>query len=619
MQNNKEILLRLKTKLTKSLSALKDWFLDQLKDSSSYKFCLKIKQYCINVLNGNNAKMAEIEKFKKNFEFFTANDPSPIKNVSEFLTRELPGLNTNSYSLLNLILCSIEKFIENMNTEFFNEKSKFIDLAIIIIERYPDFYSRIGKFISNFDLDEKEVILIKDNVLNSSSDLSKDQKDNNITSLYTGAILYSLKNNNVQRAYDILISFSQSRFENLNEENSKLLHKALEELIKDYLKAKNYDMTIQLFSYIAIMDHKPNDIFFNKILDYINKQYCDIKITEYILNIMISNGIKASLVTFNTLLDLYIKKNDYKMAWHLFDALVISKNPAPDKFTYSIMINGIKNMKEPNFSKAIELFEVYKQTNTSDVIIYNSLIDLCIMCKQFDYVDSILKEMKEVDNIKCDQITYNTLIKSCTQLHHYEKAMQYFEEMKANQVKPNRVTYNSIMDLMVKKNDFQTAMKFLNLMKEDKINPDQYSYSIILNGIKSNRTSMETFNNTMSYIDNVMKNGLIHCDEIFYNSLIDVCLKYNQTDMALEYYKNMGDKSIKPSPVTFSVLIKVFGRKGDLKQAFKIFDHMTSLGYHVNEVTYGCLLDACIKNSRIDLAHEIWNNLKSTNMKLNTV
>jgi len=105
----------------------------------------------------------------------------------------------------------------------------------------------------------------------------------------------------------------------MNLTNAKLVHKVLEEITKEYLKIKKYEHAVQIFSCISNMEYKPNDIFFNKILDYINKKSCNVKITEYILNIMITNKIKASLVTFNTLLDLYISQGDYKMTWHLFE------------------------------------------------------------------------------------------------------------------------------------------------------------------------------------------------------------------------------------------------------------------------------------------------------------
>ena len=372
-------------------------------------------------------------------------------------------------------------------------------------------------------------------------------------------------------------------------------------MIKEYLKLEKYDAAIQVFNYISLMEFKPNDIFFNKILDYINKKSCNLRITEYILNIMITNKIKASLVTFNTLLDLYIRKGDYKMTWHLFDTLASLRDPAPDNFTYSIMINGIKNMEKPDLNKALELFEIYKKTNKPDLIIYNSLLDVCISCRKFEYVWKIHDEIKAIESIKCDEVTYNTLIKGCSKLGEYDQAALFFQEMKSNGVKPNKITYNSMMDLFVKKKDFNGLMATLEMMKSNGLIPDQFSYSIVLNGIKSCKTNKDTFKSTMSYITQVIEDGTIKPDEVFYNSLIDVCIKYNEVEMALSFYEDMQKKNIIPSPITFGILIKVFGRKNDLQRAFGIFEHMRNIGHAINVVTYGCILDACTKNNRMDL------------------
>lgn len=101
---------------------------------------------------------------------------------------------------------------------------------------------------------------------------------------------------------------------------------------------------------------KPQDIFFNKILDFLSKNQIKGKFSENLLSIMIKNNIKASLVTFNTLLDLYITQSNYTMANHLFKSLNQKLEPCPDNFTFSIMINGVKNMPNATIETAKEYY-----------------------------------------------------------------------------------------------------------------------------------------------------------------------------------------------------------------------------------------------------------------------
>ena len=56
----------------------------------------------------------------------------------------------------------------------------------------------------------------------------------------------------------------------------------------------------------------------------------------------------------------------------------------------------------------------------------------------------------------------------------------------------------------------------------------------------------------------------IQADEVLYNSLLDGCCKANQTELALKVYSNMQYLKIKPSNVTFSILVKIYGRQRNL-------------------------------------------------------
>ena len=57
----------------------------------------------------------------------------------------------------------------------------------------------------------------------------------------------------------------------------------------------------------------------------------------------------------------------------------------------------------------------------------------------------------------------------------------------------------------------------------------------------------------------------------------------------------------------------------DLVKAFKIFEQMKLKQLKINDVTYGCLLDACVKNDRMDLALILVDKIKQDNIALNTI
>lgn len=54
----------------------------------------------------------------------------------------------------------------------------------------------------------------------------------------------------------------------------------------------------------------------------------------------------------------------------------------------------------------------------------------------------------------------------------------------------------------------------------------------------------------------------IKADEVLYNSLLDGCLKADETDLALKCFKNMKKLKIKASNVTYSILAKIYQKQG---------------------------------------------------------
>jgi len=132
------------------------------------------------------------------------------------------------------------------------------------------------------------------------------------------------------------------------------MHQTISNAIRHLIYNKELGLAKKVLHYIDIMAIKPNDIFFNKLIDFASKKKF-ITFAEFIFKSMIDNDIIPTIVTFNTLIDSYFKLNYYKHAWDLFSQLKNSEIK-PDNFTYTTMINGIKCQRSPDIKKAFQLF-----------------------------------------------------------------------------------------------------------------------------------------------------------------------------------------------------------------------------------------------------------------------
>ena len=92
----------------------------------------------------------------------------------------------------------------------------------------------------------------------------------------------------------------------------------------------------------------------------------------------------------------------------------------------------------------------------------------------------------------------------------------------------------------------------------------------------------------------------IKADEVLYNSLLDGCLKSDETQMALKCYKNMKKLKIKASNVTYSILAKIYQKMGDIDKALNILEEMKSEGVKAGVFVYTCMIQTCLQAFRVD-------------------
>jgi len=56
-------------------------------------------------------------------------------------------------------------------------------------------------------------------------------------------------------------------------------------------------------------------------------------------------------------------------------------------------------------------------------------------------------------------------------------------------------------------------------------------------------------------------------------------------------------------------MIRGYGNDYNLEKAFEVFNEMKLCNVAPNEIIYGCLLNACVKCSRIEKACEIYDDI----------
>lgn len=218
------------------------------------------------------------------------------------------------------------------------------------------------------------------------------------------------------------------------------------------------------------------------------------------------------------------------------------------------------------------LFRKYKRTvQPQKIVVYNSLLDLLVLQGDVEKVGKVFEDVVGREDIRPDEITFNTIIKGCCKNKDLDTALVYFKKMPSFQLQPNRITYNSLMDLAVKVEKMPVALELVTEMQAHGIAPDSFTYSIVLNGLKLSNSSEHLVRLCLKNIKKVVVADEFKQDQILFNSILDVATKYGLLDVVREFHELMKTKGVRDSPQTCTYLIQAYTQADKYEEAVEIF------------------------------------------------
>ncbi|MCQ2815756.1 MAG: hypothetical protein MJ252_00670 [archaeon] len=410
--------------------------------------------------------------------------------------------------------------------------------------------------------------------------------------------------------------------------------------IKYLCKEGNLELANYYYEEIKGKGMLKDTVIFNLLIDGYSKQGDHMNIRR-IYSDMINLSIKPSIVTFNTIIDSFVRINDILSAWKMFEELINNKIDL-DNFTLSTLFRGIRSPNhKPYLLKALEIvynmINLPKEERKIDTVLINIILDSCASMKEKNIFIEIFNKIcnGEFPEIFPDLVTYNTFIKGCSQMKLKEEVIKAYEYMKKDKnIVLDNVTFNSLIDSFVRNKDMTKAWDIFVDMKNYGIKPDNITYSTLIKGLSKGETEEEINEDSPknNYGLKIYKNdfktvlelfekvrSLNQVDEVFYNSIMDACLRFKKYDKMFEIYDTMINDDIKPSSVTYGILIKGYGLKGDLKSAMKVFQIMKNERINITSVTYGSIINTCIQNDNLSKAFEYFEELKNSGIEINTI
>ncbi|KAK2194858.1 bifunctional Tetratricopeptide-like helical domain superfamily/Pentatricopeptide repeat [Babesia duncani] len=264
--------------------------------------------------------------------------------------------------------------------------------------------------------------------------------------------------------------------------------------------------------------------------------------------------------------------NECKRVWH---EMTVERGFEPNEVTYGIMLDALVNN--------------------------NGLMDAM----------ALFNEMKSKGNVKPNTIMYTTLIKGFGQNKQLGRAMKIYDIMCREQIERNTVTYNSIINACARAGDMKGATALLEDMLANGVEPDVITFSTIIKGYCIQSDMDRSFQ-----LLGIMYERGIMPDGILYNSLLEGCVKSGRLWLCEMLWDQMQKHEIPPSNFTLTILIKMYGRSGQLDKVFELVGRLpVEYNFTINAHVYTCLMSACISNQRYSMALDIYDCMKNAAIK----
>ncbi|XP_042480811.1 pentatricopeptide repeat-containing protein At1g02060, chloroplastic [Macadamia integrifolia] len=292
---------------------------------------------------------------------------------------------------------------------------------------------------------------------------------------------------------------------------------------------------------------KLQDRFFNSLI----RSYGQAGLIQESIRVfttMKSLGISPSVVTFNSLLSVLLRRGRTNMAQQLFYEMLSVPGVSPDVFTFNILIRGfcLNSMVDEGFRFFKEMSRFQCEP---DIVTYNTLVDGLCRAGKVRIARNLLKGLLTKNpDLHPNIVTYTTLIRGYCERHAITEALTVYEEMLGRGMKPNSITYNTLIQGLC---DAQKLEKIKDIL------------------------------------EGMIAGGEFLPDTCTFNTLMSAHCNAGKLDEALKMFEKMSELKIPPDSTTYSVLIRSLCQTRDFGRAEELFDDLSEKEILVQDV--GCV------------------------------
>ncbi|KAF7729244.1 hypothetical protein EC973_004774 [Apophysomyces ossiformis] len=350
-----------------------------------------------------------------------------------------------------------------------------------------------------------------------------------------------------------------------------------------------------------------NDGMINKAIKYLRE--------------MEKSGIKPRKYAYTMIINGFTKNSDMDRAKRWLKRMKMN-GIKPDVYTYSSMIDGY--MRTADVTRAEAVFrEMMKQKIKPELTTYNIMMHHAVRQLDIDTAVTFWERLRDA-GLDPDVYTYAIMIHGLGQENQVDQAWRMYDIMKRKGIDVNGVIATTLMGIHVKHHDNEHVIKLFRRFFEDnlrktKITPTAHTRNVMLNAIlgSADLATTETYyNHYLESLKTKQSTPLFSGANVYtYTTFMRAFLRRDAVQMVGQVYQDMIKQGVKPTVVTYSVIMLSHAFVPDPDTCSRILEQMKRSGVELNVVLYTIVMRAWGKAGRFDKVKEVYEEMKAAGIQ----
>ncbi|EAZ05871.1 hypothetical protein OsI_28108 [Oryza sativa Indica Group] len=267
-----------------------------------------------------------------------------------------------------------------------------------------------------------------------------------------------------------------------------------------------------------------------------------------------------------------------------------------------------------DFSRAERVLKyMNKKGYKPSVISQTALMEAYGRAKQYRKAEAVFRRM-QTSGPEPSAVTYQIILKSFVEGDKYKEAEAIFEDLlneKRASFKPDQKMFHMMIYMYKKAGDYAQARKLFAQMSERGIPLSTVTFNSLM--------SFETDYKEVSNIYDQMQRTALKPDVVSYSLLIKAYGKARREEEALAVFEEMLDAGVRPTRKSYNILIDAFAISGLVEEAHTVFKAMRRHRVEPDLCSYTTMVLAYVNASDMDGAEKFFRRIKEDGLKPNVV